>query len=106
MPLTIEENNLVPALEDAAKRMKGDDGELVLNFESVRRIDSSGLRAMEEFARVADEKGVKVALQGVGVDLHKVLKLVKLASRFSSARCEISPETAKLENCDAESSRE
>ena len=38
---------------------------------------------MEEFAGIADEKGVKVALRGVNVHVYKVLKLVKLASRFS-----------------------
>ena len=32
---------------------------------------------------IADEKGVKVVLRGVNVDVYKVLKLVKLASRFS-----------------------
>ena len=34
-------------------------------------------------ARIADEKSVKVVLRGVSVDVYKVLKLVKLAHRFS-----------------------
>jgi hypothetical protein len=38
---------------------------------------------MEEFARIADEKAVKVVLRGVNVDVYKVLKLVKLTQRFS-----------------------
>jgi anti-anti-sigma regulatory factor len=38
---------------------------------------------MEEFARIVDEKGVKVVLRGVNVDVYKVLKLVKLTQRFS-----------------------
>jgi len=49
----------------------------------VRRIDATALRALEEFARVADEKAVKVVLRGVSVDVYKVLKLVKLTRRFS-----------------------
>ena len=49
----------------------------------MRRIDSSALRALEEFARIADEKAVKVVLRGVNVDVYKVLKLVKLTRRFS-----------------------
>ena len=49
----------------------------------MRRIDPSALRAMEDFAGIADDKGVKVVLRGVNVDIYKVLKLVKLTSRFS-----------------------
>lgn len=49
----------------------------------MRRIDSSVLRVMEEFAGIADGKGVKVVLRGVNVDVYRVFKLVKLASRFS-----------------------
>ena len=32
---------------------------------------------------MADDKGVKVVLRGVNVGVYKVLKLVKLTSRFS-----------------------
>ncbi len=102
MWLNIEEKNLLPALEDAAKKLDSADGEVVLNFESVRRIDTRGVRAMEEFASLADEKGVKAALYGVNVHVHKVLTLVKLASRFSSARCDSSREATKMESCHAE----
>jgi anti-anti-sigma regulatory factor len=56
---------------------------VVLDFSSVRRIDPSVLRAMEEFAGKADNKGVKVVLRGVNVDVYKVLTLVNLTSRFS-----------------------
>jgi len=56
---------------------------VVLDFSSVRRVDPSAVRAMEGFADTADDKAVKVALRGVNVDVYKVLKLVKLASRFS-----------------------
>ena len=59
------------------------EGDVVLDFSSVRRIDPSALRAMEELAGIADDKAVKVVLRGVNVDIYKVLKLVKLTSRFS-----------------------
>jgi hypothetical protein len=49
----------------------------------VRRIDPSVLRAMDEFAGKAENKGVKVVFRGVNVDVYKVLTLVKLVSRFS-----------------------
>ena len=54
------------------------EGEAILDFSSVRRIDPSALQAMEEFVRIADDKAVKVVLRGVNVDVYKVLKLVKL----------------------------
>jgi anti-anti-sigma regulatory factor len=56
---------------------------VVLDFSSVRRIDPNALRAMEKLAGLADGKAVKVVLRGVNVDIYKVLKLVKLTSRFS-----------------------
>lgn len=79
----IDEERVVQALQEAAGKLDGVEGEVVLDFSSVRRIDASALRAMEEFAGIADDKGVKVALRGVNVGVYKVLKLVKLASRFS-----------------------
>jgi anti-anti-sigma regulatory factor len=81
--LNIDETRMVSALREAGEKLEGTEGEAVLDFSSVRRIDSSALRAMEELARIADEKSVKVALRGVNVDVYKVLKLVKLTRRFS-----------------------
>ncbi len=81
--LKIDEERVVQALQEAGKKLDGVEGQVVLDFSSVRRIDPSGLRGMEEFAGIADDKGVKVALRGINVDVYKVLKLVKLASRFS-----------------------
>jgi anti-anti-sigma regulatory factor len=81
--LKIDEQRVVQALQEAAQNLDGVEDEVVLDFSSVRRIDPSALRGMEEFAGIADDKGVKVALRGVNVDVYKVLKLVKLASRFS-----------------------
>lgn len=75
---------MTSVLEQAAGKLDV-AGELVLDFSSVRRIDSSAVRALEEFARIADEKSAKVVVRGVSVDVYKVLKLVKLARRFSFA---------------------
>jgi len=81
--LNIEETRVVQALREAGEKLDGREGEVVLDFSSVRRIDSNALPAIEELARIADEKSVKVALRGVNVDIYKVLKLVKLSRRFS-----------------------
>ena len=81
--LNVDEERVAPALQEAADNLDRGQGEAILNFSSVRRIDSSGLRALEDFARVADEKAVQIVLRGVNVDVYKVLKLVKLTGRFS-----------------------
>jgi anti-anti-sigma regulatory factor len=81
--LKIDEERVVPALQEAGEKLDSAEGELVLDFSSVRRIDPSALRAIEQLAGAADDKAVKVVLRGVNVDIYKVLKLVKLASRFS-----------------------
>jgi len=81
--LNIDETRMVLALREAGEKLDGTEGEAVLDFSCVRRIDSSALRAIEELARVGDEKNVKIVLRGVNVDVYKVLKLVKLTRRFS-----------------------
>jgi anti-anti-sigma regulatory factor len=81
--LKIDEERVVQALQEAGEKLDSVEGEVVLDFSSVRRIDPSALRGMEEFAGIAHAMDVKVALRGVNVDVYKVLKLVKLASRFS-----------------------
>jgi anti-anti-sigma regulatory factor len=81
-----EESCVIPALQGAVENLDRTDGKAVLDFSSVYRIDSHALRAMEDFVRIADDKGVKVVLCGVSVGVYKVLKLAKLASRFSIAR--------------------
>ena len=79
--LSIDEKRVVTALQEAGAALDG-PGEAVLDFSAVLRIDSAALRALEDFARVADDKGVKVLLRGTNVDVYKVLKLVKLTQRF------------------------
>src|SRR5512135_2920746 len=81
--LKIDEERVAQALQEAGDKLDSVEGEAVLDFSFVHRVDPSALRAMEEFASRADDKGVKVVLRGVHVDVYKVLKLVKLARRFS-----------------------
>jgi anti-anti-sigma regulatory factor len=83
--LKIDEKRVVQALLEAVGKLGSIEGEVTLDFSSVRRIDPSALRVMEEFVGIADDKGVKVVLCGVSVGVYRVLKLVKMASRFSFA---------------------
>ena len=71
------------SLEDIGANLSGSEGDVVLDFSGVRRIDPAGLRAFENLAAIADEKAVKILLQGVNVDVYKVLKLARLTARFS-----------------------
>ena len=79
----IDGERVADALQETREKLNGADGEVLLDFSSVRRIDSHALRAMEALAGSADEKALKLVLRGVNIDLYKVLKLVKLAARFS-----------------------
>ena len=81
--LKIDEERVVDALREAADKLDSSDGEVVLDFSSVRKIAPSAIQALENLASVANNKSVKVVLRGVNVDVYKVLKLVKLAPRFS-----------------------
>jgi anti-anti-sigma regulatory factor len=81
--LKIDEEHVVQALQEAGEKLDSVEGEVALDFSSVRRIDPRAIRALEELAGIADDKGVKVVLRGVNVGVYKVLKLVKLGSRFS-----------------------
>jgi anti-anti-sigma regulatory factor len=81
--LKIDEECVVQALEEAGEKLDSVEGEVALDFSSVRRINPSAIEAMSEFAGGADAVSVKVVLRGVNVEVYKVLKLVKLASRFS-----------------------
>jgi len=96
--LAVDEKSMVPVLREAAKNLGGTGCEVALDFTSVHRIDSSALGAIEELADLADEKSVKVVLGGVNAYVYRVLKLVKLASRFSFANCEEGRAAAEVES--------
>lgn len=85
MLLDVDEKDLILELQDAGKTLDANSEELELDFSAVSRIDSRAVLAIEELAREAENKAVKVTLRGVNVDVYKVLKLVKLTSRFSFA---------------------
>ena len=81
--MRVDGERAVESLENAGEMLATANGEVVLDFSSVSRIDSNVVRAMEKLAGIADEKTVRVVLRGVSIEIYKVLKLVKLARRFS-----------------------
>jgi anti-anti-sigma regulatory factor len=81
--LKIDADKLSSGLTQAADLLGNGDDELVLDFSSVQRIDTVGLKALEQLVAQAEERKTRLVLQGVNVDLYKVLKLYKLAPRVT-----------------------
>ena len=81
--LAIDGDRVEPSLRNAIEQLDSASGEIALDFSPVRRIDPATWRALEKLASAAEEKAIKVVLRGVNVSVYKVLKLMKLAARFS-----------------------
>jgi anti-anti-sigma regulatory factor len=81
--LKVDGEGVVQSLQHAGEKLDTANGQLIVDFSSVRRVDPAALAAMEEFAGIAEARGVKLALRGVNIEIYKVLKLAKLAARFS-----------------------
>jgi anti-anti-sigma regulatory factor len=79
----VDNESVASILREVEKSLKRAQGELVIDFSSVARLDGVALSSLAEFASKADTASVKVVLRGVNVDVFKVLVLMKLNSRFS-----------------------
>ena len=82
MFLKVEAGRVAEDLREVQSRLNG-SGEAVLDFESVARLSPKDLATLEALVKVAGERGVKIELRSVNVGIYKVLKLARLASRFS-----------------------
>jgi anti-anti-sigma factor len=82
LALSIDEQDFVGSLEKARKSLEP-ESQLMLDLSSIRRIDSRGLRALQELVHQAEESKGKVVLRGVNVDVYKALKLARLTRIFS-----------------------
>jgi anti-anti-sigma regulatory factor len=63
-------------------KVDGTEPEIILDFSPVSQIGPNELTVLGDIAAAADRKTIKVTLQHVRVDIYKVLKLLKLSSRF------------------------
>lgn len=81
--IAIDPQNVTRSLLQAAEKLSSAPADATLDFSTVPQIDASVIGALEEVARIADERSVRIVLRGVSVDVYKVLKLVKLSRRFS-----------------------
>lgn len=74
---------LTKDLGSLREQLASAEGEMFLDFSAVHRLDPAGLRAIEDLAKTAEEKSVKVVICRVNVAVYKVLKLARLTSRYS-----------------------
>jgi anti-anti-sigma regulatory factor len=73
---------IADGVRQSIERLNSAQGEMLLDFSSVGRIDSQAASAIEQLAALAGERSDKVVLSGVNGDIYKVLKLLKLTERF------------------------
>jgi anti-anti-sigma regulatory factor len=69
-------------LQEAIEKVKSGDGEVILDFASVSRIDTGMVRELEELSALAAARSARVQLRAVNADIYRVLKQLKLAERF------------------------
>jgi len=82
--IAIDPDSLVDTLRhEAAEKLKQAEGELVLDFSSVVRIDTPAVKALEELADLAERASVKIVLRGTNVALYRALKLLDLTPKFT-----------------------
>ena len=80
--IRIAAERVAAGIEEAAK-VRAAQGEVVLDFAAVPRIDAQGVAALEQLAALAAEKPPTVVLHAVRSDIYKVLKLLRLADAFA-----------------------
>ncbi len=79
--LKIDGNKVGQALRETREKLSDADGEMVLDFSAVERVDANAILALDELADAAKQKSVKVILRGVNVGIYKVLKLSRLTTK-------------------------
>jgi len=81
--IKVDPEHVLDALQhEAIEKVNSGQGEVVLDFYSVPRIDTNAVGALERLAGLAAERSVRVVLRAVNGDIYKVLKLLKLTERF------------------------
>jgi anti-anti-sigma regulatory factor len=81
--IKIDAGRVAGVLEQEVAEKLSSAEELVLDFSSVVRIDPNALRAMEDLARLAGARSVRIICAGVNLGVYKALTLAKIAQRFS-----------------------
>ncbi|HUN88968.1 MAG TPA: STAS domain-containing protein [Terriglobales bacterium] len=80
--LKMDNDHLLETLESARAKLISGECELVLDFSSVKQLDSAALNRVCELAASASEKKARVGLKSVNVAIYRVLKTAQIASSF------------------------
>lgn len=79
----LQPGHIAEGLREAGKTLSETHGAVVLDFSDVRRVAPEDLQALEKLAEQETPGSGSLTLRAVSVDVYKVLKLSRLASRFS-----------------------
>lgn len=79
--LKVDGTRVADTLREAVNKLSAADGEMVLDFSGVERVDAKAVTALEELAAKAKEKSVRIVLRGVNVMIYKVLKLSRAGAQ-------------------------
>lgn len=79
--LKVDGTRVADTLREAVNKLSAADGEMVLDFSGVERVDAKAVTALEELAAKAKEKSVRIVLRGVNVMIYKVLKLSRVGAQ-------------------------
>jgi anti-anti-sigma regulatory factor len=82
MRFQVEQERITSIVQEAAQKLEKTDVDLVLDFSSVSRLDTSSVEALEELAQLAENRGAEIVLREVNIDVYKVLKLIGLTTKF------------------------
>jgi anti-anti-sigma regulatory factor len=81
--ITVDPERVANVLQqDAVERVESGEREVILDFSSVLTIDGNAVSALEELARLADDRSAVIVLRAVNVDIYRVLKQLSLSQRF------------------------
>lgn len=81
--MKIDGEHVLAALQEAGEKMDPAAGEFVLDFSSVRRLETDALQELSTLVAAAEQKGIKIVLHGVSPELYKVFKLTGQASQLA-----------------------
>lgn len=81
----VDEKQFMALLDAACAKLGDGTIEIDVDCSSVMRVDAGALNALQGLAESAESKGTRITLRGVNVELYKVLKVMRLARRFSFA---------------------
>jgi len=79
----IDGERVVEELNELLSNLDHAESEVEIDFSGVARLSPAALQVLGTLAAKSEEKGARVVLRGVNVDVYKELKLARLSGRFA-----------------------